>query len=97
LRSHRGRYDPAVLDAIGIVCGARPPETKEFALRDLEVGMVLASDVTTRSAMLLVSRGHPVTAQLLERLRNFDLKFGVVQPILCELAAEDPPSSEACP
>jgi hypothetical protein len=35
--------------------------------------------------MLLVSRGHPVTAQLIERLRNFDLKVGVIQPILCEL------------
>ncbi|MEI9941870.1 MAG: HD domain-containing phosphohydrolase [Pseudomonadota bacterium] len=85
LRSHRGWYDPAVLDAIGVVCGPRTPETRELRVSELEVGMVLASDVTTRSAMLLVSRGHTVTTQLIERLRNFDLKFGVVQPIVCEL------------
>jgi len=85
LRSHRGWYDPAVLDAIGAVCGLRLPATRELKLSELEVGMVLASDVSTRSAMLLVSRGHPVTTQLIERLRNFDLKFGVVQPIVCEL------------
>ncbi len=93
LRSQRGRYDPAVLDAIGLVCGPRPPETREITLRDLEVGMVLASDVTTRTAMLLVSRGHAVTTQLIERLRNFDTKFGVVQPILCELE-QGPPSAD---
>ena len=85
LRAQRGRYDPAVLDAIGVACGSRAPETRELKVSELEVGMVLASDVTTRSSMLLVSRGHPVTAQLIERLRNFDLKFGVVQPIVCEL------------
>jgi len=88
LRSQRGVYDPAVLDAIALVCGPRRPETREVNLREMEVGMVLASDVITRSAMLLVARGHLVTAQLIERLLNFDLKFGVVQPIVCELPAE---------
>jgi hypothetical protein len=89
LRSHRGRYDPAVLDAIAAICGPRAPETREVNLRELEVGMVLASDVMTRSSMLLVARGHPVTAQLIERLRNFDTKVGVVQPIVCELPLAD--------
>jgi response regulator RpfG family c-di-GMP phosphodiesterase len=89
LRSHRGQYDPAVLDAIAIVCGPRRRETREVTLREIEVGMVLASDVMTRSSMLLVSRGHPVTAQLIERLRNFDTKVGVVQPIVCELPLVD--------
>jgi response regulator RpfG family c-di-GMP phosphodiesterase len=85
LRSHRGKYDPAVLEAIAAVCGTRAPETRELSLIEVEVGMVLASDVTTRGAMLLVARGHVVTAQLIERLHNFDLKFGVVQPIVCEV------------
>ena len=85
LRSRRGWYDPAVLDAIGLVCGPRVPTTRELRLNELKVGMVLACDVTTRSSMLLVSRGHPVTAQLVERLLNFDLKVGVIQPIMCEL------------
>ncbi|MET0794729.1 MAG: HD domain-containing phosphohydrolase, partial [Polyangiaceae bacterium] len=85
LRSRRGQYDPAVLDAIASICSPRRAETREVTLREMEVGMVLASDVTTRAAMLLVARGQPVTAQLIERLHNFDLKFGVVQPIVCEM------------
>lgn len=97
LMSRRGKYDPVVLDAIATICGPRPPETKEMRLGDLAVGMVLASDVTTRSGTLLVSRGHPVTAQLIERLHNFDSKFGVVQPLVCELAtsSETPPEAGA--
>jgi response regulator RpfG family c-di-GMP phosphodiesterase len=89
LRSRRGRYDPAVLEAIAAIFGPRAPETREVTLREIEVGMVLASDVMTRSSMLLVARGHPVTAQLIERLRNFDAKVGVVQPIVCELPLAD--------
>jgi len=95
LRSHRGRYDPAVLDAIAVVCGPRLRETRAVTLGEIEVGMVLASDVTTRSSMLLVSRGHLVTAQLIERLRNFDTKVGVVQPIVCELPLIDETGSGA--
>ena len=60
LRSHRGRYDPAVLDAIEAVCGPRLRETREVTLREIEVGMVLASDVTTRSAISCCSF-HVVT------------------------------------
>jgi response regulator RpfG family c-di-GMP phosphodiesterase len=97
LRSHRGQYDPAVLDAIAVVCGPRLRETREVTLRELEVGMVLASDVVTRASMLLVSRGHPVTAQLIERLRNFDTKVGVIQPILCELPLVDEPELKTVP
>lgn len=93
LRSRRGRYDPAVLDAIAAICGPRTPQVREVSLREIEVGMVLACDVMTRSSMLLVSRGHPVTAQLIERLRNFDTKVGVVQPIMCELPLVDEPES----
>jgi hypothetical protein len=41
--------------------------------------------------MLLVARGQRVTAQLLERLRNFNLRVGVVEPILCEIDPEQTP------
>jgi CheY-like chemotaxis protein len=87
LHARKGQYDPAVLDAIRLVCAPKAPETREVTLLGIEVGMVLASDVMTKTSTLLVSRGHLVTAQLIERLRNFDLRFGVVQPILCELPA----------
>ncbi len=88
LHARRGEFDPEVLSAIAAVCAPQAPVVREVGLRELEVGMILASDVTTKASTLLVSRGHPVTAQLIERLLNFDLKFGVVQPIVCELPSD---------
>jgi hypothetical protein len=64
---------------------------KELSLRDVKSGMLLAADVEAASGMLLVARGQRVTAQLLERLRNFALRVGVVEPILCELDPEPSP------
>jgi response regulator RpfG family c-di-GMP phosphodiesterase len=84
LRAKRGHYDPQVLDAIAAVCAPKPPPIHEIALEQLSPGMVLAANVLTRSHVLLVARGAVVTPQLIERLRNYDLKMGVVQPLLCE-------------
>jgi hypothetical protein len=91
LRARSSLYDPSVLEALAEECGPRVPLIKELLLREVKSGMLLASDVEARSGMLLVSRGQRVTAQLLERLRNFDLRIGVVEPILCEIDPQETP------
>jgi hypothetical protein len=95
LRAKRGHYDPAVLDAIAAVCAPKPAPIHEIALKDLAAGMVLAANVLTRTQVLVVARGAVVTPQLLERLRNYDLKFGVLHPLLCEAPPADD-SGPAC-
>jgi hypothetical protein len=55
----------------------------------VRIGMRLASDVKTRAGTLLVAKGQSVTIQLLDRLRNFDQKVGVVEPIPCEIPGDD--------
>jgi response regulator RpfG family c-di-GMP phosphodiesterase len=91
LRARSSFYDPDVLEALAEECGPRAPVIKELSLRDVKSGMLLAADVEAASGMLLVARGQRVTAQLLERLRNFALRVGVVEPILCEIDPEPPP------
>ena len=68
-----GVYDPEVLMALaGIIAEARrSTRIREVKLRQLEVGMILADDVTTHAGQMLVPRGFTVTAGLVERLRNF--------------------------
>lgn len=51
------------------------------SVSELIVGMVADQDVVATSGVLLVSRGHHVTAALLERLRNFHARVGIVEPI----------------
>ena len=89
LRAKRGHYDPAVLDAIAAVCAPKARPSREIALAELAAGMVLAANVLTGTQVLLAARGAVVTPQLLERLRNYDLKPGVVQPLLCEAPLEE--------
>jgi hypothetical protein len=76
-----------VLRALSELFGSKPPEIKELSLKEIQIGMVLARDVTTRTGTLLVAKGTRVTFQLLDRLRNFDQRVGVVEPIPCEVDA----------
>jgi hypothetical protein len=46
-------------------------EAREIPTGDLRVGMVLAEEVKAPNGLLLVARGHEVSARLLERVRNF--------------------------
>jgi response regulator RpfG family c-di-GMP phosphodiesterase len=88
LHERAGEYDPNVLAVLSELCGARPPEIKHLPLKEIRIGMVLASDVTTKTGTLLVARGQRVTLQLLDRLRNFDQRVGVNEPIPCEIGAD---------
>ena len=88
LKANAAAYDPAVLAAALVVCEPRPPEIRSLKLAQLETGMVLAADVAAKTGLLLVARGQRVSLPLLERLRNFNLRVGIVEPILCEVEGE---------
>jgi hypothetical protein len=44
---------------------------REISSADLREGMILAEDVKTEGGVLLVARGHEITARFIERIRNF--------------------------
>ena len=89
LHDRAADYDLEVLSALAELCGERLPEIKNLPLAEVRIGMRLASDVKTRAGTLLVAKGQSVTIQLLDRLRNFDQKVGVVEPIPCEVPGDD--------
>lgn len=72
LRSRSGRYDPTLLDAFVAIRSATGQRRaiKEVAILALQVGMIFAEDVRAKTGAVLVTRGHEVTAGLLERLYN---------------------------
>ena len=95
LHERPGEYDPEVLAVLVELFGVRPPEINLLALKEIRIGMVLASDVTTKTGTLLVAKGQRVTLQLLDRLRNFDERVGVNEPIPCEVARENASSRDS--
>lgn len=74
-----------LLDALAAVCQPKAPEIRALSLSQIESGMTLAADVLTETGLLLMAHGQLVTEPLLQRMRNFDVRLGVVQPILCEM------------
>lgn len=75
-------YDAEVISAYERAIARRLASqgVREIQLGWLRVGMTLADDVRLVTGALLVSRGYEVTAQFIERLRNFPPN-AVVGPI----------------
>jgi response regulator RpfG family c-di-GMP phosphodiesterase len=84
MRGRAGYYDPSLLQAMGALVGSATTEVevRQLPVRELRQGMVLRENVVTRTGMLLMSKGHVVTAALLERISNFSRNVGVREPIL---------------
>lgn len=89
LEGTRGAYDPAVLSALVELrtsLGKSSP-LQELTLVNVRPGMLLASDVKSKSGLLLVARGQVVTTEMLERLRNVAARMGVAEPLTCQVQA----------
>ncbi len=71
LCGREGRYAPDALEALVSARGARAAEVREISSSELREGMILAEDVKTEGGVLLVARGHEITARFIERIRNF--------------------------
>jgi response regulator RpfG family c-di-GMP phosphodiesterase len=88
LRGRTGWYDPEVLDALAASGGIALPHDvciKELSLSQLRPGMMLIADVRSKNQMLLVARGHVVTYEMMERLRNIGSRMGVQEPLRCRV------------
>jgi response regulator RpfG family c-di-GMP phosphodiesterase len=72
MEGRRGWYDPAVLAAGHDVWrrDAAPATAREVPLRDVQVGMIFATDLVAPDGMLLVARGQDVTPALVDRVRH---------------------------
>jgi hypothetical protein len=79
------KYDSKLLEAMAIVCQPKAPNIRPLRLHELRSGMVFADDVKAQTGLLLVARGQRASEPLLERLHNFGLRVGIVEPILCEV------------
>jgi response regulator RpfG family c-di-GMP phosphodiesterase len=78
------RYDPDVVRAFLATFGMMPesknaqaPCAKSVAVRELEVGMVLAHDLITPSGMLMLSAGHELDEHLIKKILEFQGSAGL--------------------
>jgi response regulator RpfG family c-di-GMP phosphodiesterase len=83
MRGRGGHYDPPIFTAFAALQGdaASGAEVRSISVRELREGMVLHQNLTTRAGLLVMAKGHEVTATLLERIANLSRRVGVREPI----------------
>jgi response regulator RpfG family c-di-GMP phosphodiesterase len=82
MRSRKGVYHPAILDAIASVERIeREMQVRTLNIRDIEVFMLVDEEIKTKSGLLLMARGQEVTRPTLERLRSFYRTAGIEEPV----------------
>ncbi len=92
LKGRAGWYDPRVIDtaiarfASDLPVVAEVRQQRPVRCRDLRIGMVLRSDITTADGKLLIGAGHVLSETLLERLANFARIERINEPITIEEA-----------
>jgi response regulator RpfG family c-di-GMP phosphodiesterase len=81
----RGWYDPDILDVIARIAKLRENwRSLGVMLGDLKEGMVISESIWLSTGRVLVPAGQQVTELTIERIKNFDHRFGVQQPIYVE-------------
>ena len=85
MRKRADRYNPEILTAFASTraSGTTDDGMCELALSALRAGMVLGEDVLMTSGMLLCARGHEVTGNFVERVRNSQPR--ITQELICVL------------
>lgn len=81
LRAHSGTYNNDVVKALDAMRFEKVEEVKKTVrVRDLSIGMVAHENIEAVNGLLLVPKGQEITYPVLERLRNFSKRIGVVEP-----------------
>lgn len=79
---HRGEYDPTLLAALeNIHLLENQFELRLVRVSELRLHMILDADVRARTGILLMARGQDVTYSVMECLRNFASRVGIVEPL----------------
>jgi response regulator RpfG family c-di-GMP phosphodiesterase len=82
IRKNTQNYDPEVVEALKKVqADSIKFDTRYIGADSLELGMIIAQDVSSLNGTLLIGRGQEVTNSLMARLINFKKNEGVREPI----------------
>lgn len=94
LQTRVGWYDPDLLAKVRVCFGGQETSGADevrrisVSIKDLEVGMVLRSDVITQDGTLILSSGHQLNEMSIEKILNFHQISGIRQPIFVDASAK---------
>jgi hypothetical protein len=86
----RHRYDPDVFAALGeaLDTGLCQSNHTLIPVKELRVGMILASEIRTSKGMLMVTSGQEVTESICRRLSELHKRHLIPENVLIEPLSE---------
>ncbi len=82
LRTRRDNYNPDLLGVLETLPVSRGGQSvKVIKAKELRISMIADQDIEALNGLLLVPKGQEITYPVLERLRNFAQRIGLVEPI----------------
>ena len=90
LQQRQGWYDVNLLAIVRGSVGGGAAEVSSakphvsVTIADLNVGMVLHSDLRTKDGTMVLAAGHQITQMSLQKIQNFDQLSGIKEPIFVE-------------
>jgi len=82
LRTRRENYNPDLLGTLETLPVSRGGQSvKVVKAKELRISMIADQDIEALNGLLLVPKGQEITYPVLERLRNFAQRIGLVEPI----------------
>ena len=91
LAARRQRYAPELLQVLRSLQFERAlSAVRTIRAEELTEGMLLEEDVRTRAGVLLVARGHEVSAAILEHLRRISERGDLKEPFRVRMQLDQP-------
>lgn len=82
MRARKGLYDPKLLDAFEqVLCAEEGYVHRVLPMRLLDERMLLDENVWTPKGLLVLNKGQELTGVSIQRIRNFAVTHGIVEPI----------------
>ena len=92
LAGRGSQFDPAVVDAFESLYAAAPPKptaaTVGLRTEELRAGHTLAQNFMSAEGVLLLSAGHELNDDLIERIRSFERKHGLALTLAVHVTQE---------
>lgn len=92
MRSRSNEYNPKLINALETLkINDLNQVIKMVKVKDLATGMIADEDIEAQNGLLLVPKGQEITYPVLERLRNFSRRTGIVEPfrVITKTQAEE--------
>lgn len=89
MRRHRASYNPKILEKLTEVRLEVVGQPLALKVEQISEGMITLEDVRTKAGVLIIPKGQLITRPILQGLKNFATKGGLIEPLQVQFGATE--------